>query len=156
MLKRLVLSSVLVGSSLFSFGDFLPSLNYELDHNAKIIDEYQKRIVKLQKRNDYLKNLKEKNPKLYEVKPLYEETKDSYIYRVKLNGAEAKNINFMVKHHTVSIEMNMKTTRDENGEYYYNSQSFFEQYSIPKDVEESKITHKVDGDYFEILMPKKS
>ncbi len=155
MFKNIVLSSVLVSSSLFSFSDFVPSLNYELKHNDSIIKEYQKRISQLQKRNDYLKSLKAKNPKLYEEKPLYEETKDAYIYRIKLNGAEAKNINFMIKHHMVSIDMNIKTTRDENGEYFYSSKSFFEQYTIPKNVDETKITHSIDGDYFVIKMPKK-
>jgi hypothetical protein len=44
--------------------------------------------------------------------------------------------------------------KDDNG-YFYSSQYFSTSYTIPADVAQDKITHKVDGDYFVIEMPKK-
>jgi len=98
---------------------------------------------------------KAKNPKLYEKKPLYEETKEAYIHRIKLNGAEAKNINFTIKDHVLSIDMNIKVEHKDKNSYYASSKYFFQSYSIPSNVEESKIKNLVDGDYFVIIMPKK-
>jgi len=55
----------------------------------------------------------------------------------------------------LSLEMSIKITRDDKNGYYQSSRSFFQEYSIPKNVKESEITAYVDGDYFVIKMPKK-
>ena len=92
---------------------------------------------------------------MYVKKDLYEETKEAYIHRIKLNGAEANKISFTIKNHYLSIEMNIKTEEKTDSSYYSSSRYFSQVYSIPKNVEESKVRHEVDGDYFVIIMPKK-
>jgi HSP20 family molecular chaperone IbpA len=154
VVSAVLLSSLFVTSS-FGFVDFIFDLDDELKANQELIKDYKARIAKLEKRNKFLLEQKAKNPKLYEKKPLYEETKNAYIYRVKLNGAEAKNISFVIKDHVLSIEMNIKTEHKDKNSYYASSRYFFQQYSIPSDVDESKIKNSVDGDYFVITMPKK-
>ena len=156
--KKSLLSMITVFglvSSLGAFGNFTLDLNEELDHNAKLIEKHKKTIEMLEKRNKFLQAEKAKNPKLYQKKALYEETDSEYIHRVKLNGAEAKNVSFVIKDHRLSIEMNIKTEQKRDQGYFASSQYFFQSYSIPENVNESKIRHEVDGDYFVIVMPKK-
>ena len=147
--------SALLSTSVFAFGEFFVDLDSEVQNNTQLIKEYKNRIAKLEKRNKFLLDEKAKNPKLYEKKPLYEETKDAYINRIKLNGASAKNVNFTISNHTLSIEMNIKTERKSKDGYYASSRYFYQSYSIPSNVDETKIEHKIDGDYFVIIMPKK-
>jgi len=158
MLKKLLITTFMTVTalqlSLFA-STVIPHLNEELVHNQVLIKEYKSAIQELEKRNTFLKAEKKKNPKLYEIKPLFEETKNAYIYRVKLNGAEAKNINFTIKDHKVTLEMQMKSERKDKNGYFSSSQYFFQAYSVPNDVKEEKIDHSVDGDYFVITMPKK-
>lgn len=154
LLLSVIASSVIVTSS-YAFGSFSLDLNEELQHNTMLIEKYKKSIQNLEKRNAYLLAEKAKNPKLYEKKALYEETKEAYIHRVKLNGAEAKNISFVIKDHALSIEMNIKTEEKSERGYFASSQYFYQSYSIPNNVDESKIRHEVQGDYFTIIMPKK-
>lgn len=156
--KKVLLScatSFVLATSSFGFSNFSLDLNEELQRNTALIQKYKKSIEKLEKRNAYLEAQKAKNPKLYEKKPLFEETKDAYIHRIKLGGAEAKNVSFIIKDHQLSIEMNIKTEQKSEQSYFASSQYFFQSYSIPKNVEESKIRHEVDGDYFVVVMPKK-
>jgi HSP20 family molecular chaperone IbpA len=148
--------SALLSSSLLAFGNFFVDLDAEVQNNSQLIKEYKSRITQLEKRNKFLLEEKAKNPKLYEKKPLYEETKTAYINRIKLNGAEANKISFTIKNHTLSLEMNIKNESKSKDGYYASSRYFFQSYSIPKDVDESKIEHKVDGDYFVVVMPKKN
>ncbi len=160
MKRKMIISSVLVtllaSVTLFaSKSPYVPYLNEELEHNKMAIKEYKESIKELEKRNAYLEKLKKQNPKLYVKKPLFEEKKDKYIYRVKLEGAKAKNMNMTIKDHIISLEMSLKTERSDKNGYYMSSRSFYQQFSIPKDVNEKKITNRVDGDYFEIVMPKK-
>jgi len=155
MLRKIILSSLLVGVTLVNAAEYIPHLHSELERNKRIIQEYEKGIQQLKERNKFLEEQKKKNPKLYVTKPLFEETKDAYIQRVKLQGAEAKNINFKIEKHMLSLEMNIKITRDDKDGYYQSSRSFYQEYSIPKNVDESKISHSIDGDYFVITMPKK-
>lgn len=159
MLHKLLISStaaaLLLSSALFAQGEYIPNLNEELSYNQKMLKEYKDTIKKLEKRDSYLTKVKKENPKLYVQKPLYEETKKAYIYRVKLGGARAKNMNFTIKDHVASVEMNLKTERNDKNGYYSSSQNFYQEFSIPKNVKEDKITNKVNGDYFEIIMPKK-
>jgi len=147
--------SALLSSSLLAFENFFVDLDTEVQNNSQLIKEYKNRITKLEKRNKFLLEKKAKKPKLYEKKPLFEEIKEAYIHRIKLNGAEANKINFTIAHHTLSLEMNIKNETKSKDGYYASSRYFFQSYSIPKDVEESKIEHKVDGDYFVVVMPKK-
>jgi len=150
-----VLGCVSAGSLLFASVNYIPNLNDELSYNQKMIKEYKSAISKLEKRNKYLKNIKKKNPKLYVTKPLYEDKKDRYIYRIKLDGAKTKNLNFTIKNHKIFLEMNLKTEKNDKNGYYFSSQNFYQEFTIPTDVKESKIKNRVDGDYFEIIMPKK-
>ena len=158
MLNKVLLSSVV---SMFLFGsglsasDYVSNLNEELLYNKNLIKESKAIIKKLEKRNKYLLGLKKKNPNLYISKPLYENTKENYIYRIKLEGAKAKNLNFTIKNHKIFLEMNLKTEKNDKNGYYLSSQNFYQEFSIPSDVKESKIKNRVDGDYFEIIMPKK-
>ena len=156
--KTLLLSlatSVALSTSIYAFNGFALNLNDELKRNEQLIKEYKDGIYLLEKRNKLLLDKKAKNPKLYEKKELYEETKDAYIYRIKLNGVQANKINFTIKNHYLSIEMNIKTEEKTDNSYYASSKYFSQAYSIPKSVYESKIKHEVDGDYFVISMPKK-
>jgi len=158
MLKKLLATTLITVTALqlsLAASTVIPHLNEELVHNQALIKEYKEALKELEKRNAFLKAEKKKNPKLYEVKPLFEETKDAYINRVKLNGAEAKNINFTIKDHVVTLEMQMKTEHKDKNGYFSSSQYFFQSYPVPKDVKEEKIDHSVDGDYFVITMPKK-
>lgn len=155
MLKRLLLTSLFVGATLFASSTYVPNLDSELQRNTRIIQEYEKGIKQLQERNQFLLQEKKKHPKLYEEKALFQETKKAYIQRIKLNGAQAKNLNFKIENHTVNLKMNIKTTRNDKDGYFESSQSFYQEYAIPKDVQESKITNYIDGDYFVIKMPKK-
>ncbi len=159
MLNKLVLGSVtaavLFSSSLLAAHTYVPNLNEELSYNKTIIKEYKETIKKLEKRNTFLEKVKKENPKLYVKKPLYEEKKDKYIYRIKLEGAKAKNLNFTIKDHMASVEMALKTERHDKNGYFSSSQNFYQQFSIPKNVKEEKIIDRVNGDYFEIIMPKK-
>ena len=156
--KTLVLSclvSMAMTTSSLAFSGFTLDLNEELQRNTKLIEKYKNNIRTLEKRNELLTEKKTKNPELYEKKSLYEETKEAYIHRVKLNGAEAKNISFTIKNHILSMEMNIKTEQKTNESYYASSQYFFQSYMIPSNVDESKIKYEVDGDYFVVVMPKK-
>jgi len=158
MLSKLLVSSLLVSvtlsSTLLASSSFIPNLNEELTHNKELIKEYKNSLNTLAKRDKFLNSVKAKHPKLYAYKPLYEDTKSDFIYRIKLNGAEAKNVNFKIQNHMIGVDMNIKVTRNDKSGYYESSQSFYEDYSIPKNVKESKITHYIDGDYFVIKMPK--
>jgi HSP20 family molecular chaperone IbpA len=153
--KSIILSTILASFLATSVSAYVMNLNDELQRNTKLIEQYKNGIKNLEARNAYLLEQKEKNPKLYEKKPYYEETNKSYIYRVKLNGASAKNVSFTIKDHVLSIEMNMKMEEKNETSYYASSRYFYQSYSIPKNVEEDKIKHSVDGDYFVITMPKK-
>ena len=155
MFKTLTFLTALTATSLFASTTIIPNLNQELAHNQVLIKEYKQALTELEKRNDFLIAEKKKNPKLYEIKPLFEETKKAYIHRVKLNGAEAKNLNFTIKDHRVTLEMQMKTERKDKNGYFSSSQYIFQAYPVPEDVNEEKIKHSVDGDYFVITMPKK-
>jgi HSP20 family molecular chaperone IbpA len=159
MIKKLTTLSVAAALTLavsLQAQTLIPNLNSQVEHNKQLIKEYKTLIQKLEKRNSYLLEEKKKNPKLYETKPLYEDTKEAYINRIKLNGAKANNINFTIENHQLAIEMNIKTEHKDENSYYANSQYFFQSYPIPSDVEESKIKHGVEGDYFVITMPKKA
>ena len=159
MLNKILLGSVatalVLSSSLFASSAYVPNLNEELSYNKKIIKEYKDTVHKLEKRNKFLEKVKKENPKLYVQKALYEDNKKEYIYRIKLAGAKAKNLNFKIENHIASIEMFLKTERNDKNGYYSSSQNFYQQFSIPKDVKENKIKNRVNGDYFEIIMPKK-
>ena len=148
-------SSLLLGASLEAFSLFNIDINQEIEQNKQLIKRYEKSIKKLKEQNKYMLEEKAKNPQLYVKKPLYEDLKDKYIYRIKLNGAKADALNFMVKDGVVSVKMDMKKEeKNENG-YFYSSQQFSSSYTIPKNVQQNKIEHKVEGDYFTIIMPKK-
>lgn len=148
-------SSLLLGASLEAFSLFSVDINQEIQQNKRLIQRYEEGIKKLKERNRYMLEEKAKNPQLYVKKPLYEDLEDEYIYRIKLNGAKADALNFMVKDNVVSVKMDMKKEeKNENG-YFYSSQQFSSSYSIPKNVKQNKIEHKVEGDYFTIIMPKK-
>jgi len=148
-------SSLLLGASLEAFSLFNIDINQEIEQNKQLIKRYEKSIKKLKEQNKYMLEEKAKNPQLYVKKPLYEDLKDKYVYRIKLNGAKADALNFMVKDGVVSVKMDMKKEeKNENG-YFYSSQQFSSSYTIPKNVQQNKIEHKVEGDYFTIIMPKK-
>jgi len=158
-MKPLVASSLIatliLSASLHAFGMFDIDIDKKIKHNASLIKEYQSRIKQLEERNKYLTDEKAKNPALYVKKPLYENLKDKYIHRIKLNGAQTDKLNFMIKDNVVSLNMNMKNEEKSQHGYFYNSYYFSTSYSIPQDVAQDQVTHKIDGDYFEIIMPKK-
>ena len=51
--------------------------------------------------------------------------------------------------------MYLKVERKDSSGYYSSSQNFYQEFSIPKDVVEENITNEIDGDYFDIMMPKR-
>jgi len=149
------LVSSLLTTSLGAFSLFNIDTTKRVQYNNELIEKYEKMIDKLKAENKYILEEKAKNPHLYVKKKLFEELNDKYIYRIKLNGSKADSINFMIKDSVVSLSMNMKHEERNNGEYFYSSQYFSSSYKIPLDVAQDKIEHKVDGDYFTIIMPKK-
>ncbi len=151
----IVASSLLLGASLEAFSLFNIDINQEIEQNKQLIKRYEESIKKLKEQNKYMLREKAKNPQLYVKKPLYEDLKDKYIYRIKLNGAKADALNFMVKDDVVSVKMDMKKEEKSENGYFYSSQQFSSSYTIPKNVKQNKIKHKVEGDYFTIIMPKK-
>ncbi len=156
MIKNLMTTLLTVTAlELTASAAIIPNLNAELVHNKALIKEYKTALTTLEKRNTFLEAEKKKHPKLYELKPLFEETEAAYINRIKLNGAEAKNLNFTIKDHQVTVEMQMKTEQKDKNGYFSSSQYFYQSYPVPKNVDEEKISHSVDGDYFVITMPKK-
>ena len=158
MKKHIILSSVVavvLSGALQGFGLFEPDLNEQVEYNTQKIKQYEQTIKELKKQNEYLKKEKAKHPQLYVKKPLYEETKKAYIFRVKLNGAKPDAVDFTVKDNEVFVSMNVKTEQKSDTGYYFSSRHFSQGYSIPKDVKQDKIKHSVEGDYFTITMPKK-
>ncbi len=157
-INTLTISSLLtliLTSSASAFGLHSLDIDSEIQYNDKRIKEYQKAVKQLQKKNQYLKSEKAKNPQLYIKKPLYEVKKDKYIYRIKLNGAKTEALNFVIKNDMVSISMNIKNEQKDSQSYFFSSRYFSSSYQIPKDVNQEKIKHHIDGDYFVIEMPKK-
>ena len=148
-------SSLLLGASLEAFSLFNVDINQEIEQNKQLIKRYEQSIKKLKEQNEYMLEEKAKNPQLYVKKPLYEDLKDKYIYRIKLNGAKADALNFMVKDNRASVKMDMKKEEKSESGYFYSSQQFSSSYAIPENVQQDKIEHKVEGDYFTIIMPKK-
>ena len=155
LVTKPIIAMIITGSALNAFSLFDMDIDKKIQSNTNLIKEYEKRIKDLKDENIYLKNEKAKNPSLYIKKPLYEDLKDKYIYRVKLNGAKADKLNFIIKDNVVSIDMNMKSEQKDKNGYFYSSKYFSNSFSIPMGVVQEKITHKIDGDYFEIIMPKK-
>jgi HSP20 family molecular chaperone IbpA len=158
-MKKLVvmslISALVLSTNTYAYGLFDVDIDEKLKYNNSLIKKYENKIKALKEENKYIMDEKAKNPKLYEKKPLYESLKDKYIHRIKLNGASADKLNFMIKDNMVSIVMDMKSEeKNENG-YFYNSRHFSTAYTIPKDVEQDKIIHKTEGDYFVVEMPKK-
>ena len=160
-MKKLLLSSIVIGllaatsANAFSFFSNVDASN-KVERNNQLIEEYKAAIKKLEAENKYIKEQKSKHPELFEKKPLYENLADKYIYRIKLNGAKMDTLNFMIKDNVFSVNMNMKREEKSDSGYFYSSQYFETSYSIPADVDQEKITHKQEGDYFTIIMPKKA
>jgi len=158
-MKKLIsistLAAVTLATSLNAFGLFDVDIDTQVKQNNALIQQYEHAIKKLKSENKHMLDEKAKHPELFVKKPLFEDLKDKYIYRIKLNGAKADKLNFMVKDNVVSLNMDMKREEKSDHGYFYSSQYFSTSYSIPKDVVQDKITHKVEGDYFTIIMPKK-
>ena len=146
--------STALSSQLLAFG-FHPDIQDEISYNKKQIKEYEKAITSLKKKNEYLIKEQAKHPELYVKKPLFEETKTAYIQRIKLNGAKTDALNFTIKNNRIFISMNIKSENKEKGAYFYSSRSFAQTFFIPENVQQDKIKHVIDGDYFTITMPKK-
>ncbi len=159
-MKKLLLSSIVIGlvavTSANAFSLFNMDTKSKIEQNNQLIKEYKSAIKKLEGENKYITEQKSKHPELFEKKPLYENLADKYIYRIKLNGAKMDTLNFMIKNSVFSVNMNMKREEKSDSGYYYSSQYFETSYSIPADVDQEKITHKQEGDYFTIIMPKKA
>jgi HSP20 family molecular chaperone IbpA len=155
LVSKSVIAVLIAGSALNAFGLFEMDIDGKIQSNKSLIKEYEERIKYLKDENKYLNDEKAKNPSLYIKKPLYEDLKDKYIYRVKLNGAKTDKLNFIIKDNIVSIDMNMKSEQKDKSGYFYSSKYFSNSFSVPSGVEQEKIMHKIDGDYFEIIMPKK-
>lgn len=158
MKKQIIVTGILLAmtsASLQAFDFFGPDLTEQLSYNKAKIKQYEQAIDELKKHNDHLEKEIAKNPELYVKKPLYEENKKAYIYRVKLNGAKTDALNFVIKNNRVLISMNVTNENKSDQGYFYSSRQFAQEYAIPKDVKQDKITHTVEGDYFTITMPKK-
>ena len=150
-----LLGVMLLSSSVQAFGLFHGDINQQIEYDEQRIKEYQKAIKKLEKEIKYLKSEKKKNPELYVKKPLFENLKDKYLYRIKLNGAKMDALNFVIKDNSISISMNIKNEQKDNQGYFFSSRHFARSFTIPANVNQEKITNRMDGDYFLIEMPKK-
>jgi len=150
-----LLATILVSTSVQAFGLFHGDINQQIEYDQQRIKEYKKAIKQLEKEIKYLKSEKAKNPELYVKKPLFEDLKDKYLYRIKLNGAKMDTLNFVIKDNTVSISMNIKNEQKDKQGYFFSSRHFARSFTIPANVNQEKITNRMDGDYFLIEMPKK-
>lgn len=155
LLTTSLLAGLLLSSSVQAFGLFHGDINEQIEYDQQRIKEYQKAIKQLEKEIKYLKDEKKKNPELYVKKPLFEDLKDKYLYRIKLNGAKMDALNFVIKDNSVSISMNIKNEQKDDQGYFFSSRHFARSFTIPKNVNQEKITNRMDGDYFLIEMPKK-
>lgn len=155
LLTTTLLTAILVSSSLQANGLFYGDINQQIKYDEQRIKEYKNAIKKLEKEIKHLKAEKAKNPELYVKKPLFEDLKDKYLYRIKLNGAKTDSLDFVIKDNMVSISMNIKTEQKDDQSYYFSSRHFARSFTIPKSVNQEKITNRMDGDYFLIEMPKK-
>jgi HSP20 family molecular chaperone IbpA len=158
MQKKLLLvcsALVLGASSLFAKDAYIPDLNWQLQNNKELIKSYKEAVKKLEEKNKYLLQQKQLHKSLYSELPLYESTKKAYIYRIKLNGEKPNNINFNIKNHMLSVEMEMESHHSGKEGYFESAQYFYRSFTVPSDVIEKKISHKLSGDYFVITMPKK-
>jgi HSP20 family molecular chaperone IbpA len=149
------LSFLILSGNLHALGLFDIDINQQIQYNEKLISQYEEAIKELKTENKQLLEEVKKHPELYVKKSLYEDLKDKYIYRVKLNGAKADKLNLTIKDNFLSIVMDMKSETKSDKGYYFNSQHFSTTYSIPQDVIQDKISHRIDGDYFVVEMPKK-
>ncbi len=158
-MKKTIVSGCIIGvllvSSLEAFSLFDIDITKRVQHNNKLIEKYENVIDKLKAENKYILEEKAKNPHLYIKKKLFEELDDKYIYRIKLNGSKADSLNFIIEDDVVSVNMNMERQVKSDGRYFYSSQYFSNSYKVPLDVAQDKIEHKIEGDYFTIIMPKK-
>ncbi len=146
--------ATILSSSLYAFPFYTPDISTQIEDNKRLIKQYEATIKKLKADNKHMLEEKKKHPELYVKKPLFEETKKAYIYRIKLNGSKAESLKFEIKDSRVNVSMDMKQEQKSDDGYYYSSQYFSTQYKIPDDVIQDKITHFTDGDYFTIKMPK--
>jgi HSP20 family molecular chaperone IbpA len=133
----------------------------EKEENIEKIKIYENKIKLIKEDIDKIKNRnieidKEiaKNPKLYEVKKLYEETDDEYIHRIKLNGFKMSNLNFKIKNNHIIVEMEETIEKNDKDGYSLDSKSINQVFTIPKEVIQRNIKHFIDGDYFTIVLPK--
>ena len=150
-----LLTTLLVSSSLQANGLFYGDINQQIKYDEQRIKEYENAIKKLKKEIKHLKAEKAKNPELYVKKPLFEDLKDKYLYRIKLNGAKTEALNFVIKDDRVSIKMNIKNEQKDDQNYFFSSRHFSRSFTIPANVNQEKISNRMDGDYFLIEMPKK-
>ena len=155
LITTTLLATSLLSSSVQAFGLFDTDINEQIEYDKQRIQEYQKAIKNLEKEIKYLKSEKKKNPELYVKKPLFEDLKDRYLYRIKLNGAKMDALNFVIKDNSIAISMNIKNEQKDDHGYFFSSQHAARSFSIPKNVNQEKITNRMDGDYFLIEMPKK-
>ena len=155
LLTTSLLAGLLLSSSVQAFGLFHGDINQQIEYNQQRVKEYQKAIKQLEKEIKYLKTEKAKNPELYVKKPLFEDLKDRYLYRIKLNGAKMDALNFVIKDNSISISMNIKNEQKDSQGYFFSSRHFARSFTIPANVDQEKITNRMDGDYFLIEMPKK-
>ena len=125
------------------------------ENNLKEIAYLHKQINKLEDENLEIDKAIKKNPKLYEKKKLFEETKNDYFYRIKLNGKKPNNINFTIEKNYIYVDLELKEEKKEKNSYYFNSSSIKQSFSIPKNVNQEKIKYFIDGDYFTLKLPKK-
>ncbi|MCF6331324.1 MAG: Hsp20/alpha crystallin family protein [Sulfurimonas sp.] len=158
-MKKTIVSICVAGlflaSSLEAFSLFDIDTTKRVELNNNLIKKYEKVINKLKAENKYILEEKAKNPQLYVKKKLFEELDDKYLYRIKLNGSKADSLNFMVKNNVVTVSMDMRREVKSDTEYFYSSQYFSNSYKVPLDVVQEEIKHKIEGDYFTIIMPKK-
>ena len=124
-------------------------------NNLNEIKYLQNKIDKLVEENLKIDEIIKKNPKLYEIKKLSEETKNDYFYRYKLDGSKPYNINFKIENNKIYVKMDLKEEKKTKNSYFFNSRSYSEVFTIPKNVEQDKIKYFIDGDYFTIKLPKK-
>lgn len=157
-MKKLVLLPVvvgLVGGSLFAQSNYIQNLNNQIQNNQQLIKQYTNAIKKLQQRNKFLLQQRNRHPLLYKQLPAFSNTKKAYIYRIELNGQRPQNIKFQVDNGMLSLSMNMQQKQQNKNSFFESSQYFYQSFMLPKDVNVKDITHKIIGNYFVITIPKK-
>jgi len=131
------------------------SIVNEKQENLAEIKRMEKEIELLEKRNQEIDALIKKNPKLYEVKKLQENTKNNYFYRVKLGGQKTESTSVVVDNNVLTITIVFKQKGNEGLSKFFSTTTETKSFTLPVDADINNIKSFTEGDYFTVKITKK-